>query len=103
MSDGKEETSLPDAGVSRQWMIANATEIRNRGIQIFAVGSDRSNEENLKKITSNESHVIITNQLSQHEDINRFYNSLVTQICPEAPTRPVPSKFNWCMVECEGG
>ena len=48
MSDGKEETSLPDAGVSRQWMIANATEIRNRGIQIFAVGSDRSNKENLK-------------------------------------------------------
>jgi len=77
-------------------------EIRNRGIQIFAVGSDRSNKENLKKITSNESHVIITNQLSQHEDINRFYNSLVTQICPEAPTRPVPSKFDWCMVECEG-
>ena len=27
MSDGKEETSLPDAGVSRQWMIGNATEI----------------------------------------------------------------------------
>jgi len=103
MSDGREETSLPDARISTEWMIGNATEIRNRDIQIFAVGSDRANEENLKKITSNESHVFITNQLSRNEVINRFYNRLVTQICPEAPTLSVPSKFDLCMVECEGG
>ena len=102
VSDGQEETSLLGAAASKQWMIRNATEIRNRSIQIFAVGVGKVNKENLKEITSNESHVFITNQLSKNE-VLRFYNSLVTQVCPEAPTRPVPSKFDWCMVECEGG
>ena len=62
VSDGEEETSLPDAKVSREWMIGNATELKNRGIQIFAIGyGEAVNRTNLNIIASNESDVFITN------------------------------------------
>ena len=99
VSDGQEETSLPDAEVSRQWMIGNATELRSRGIQVFAVGFGDVNQQNLNLIASVEDNVFITNNQLSEEVLNRFYNSLIMQLCPNAPTRPVPSKFDWCMVE----
>jgi len=105
VSDGREETSLPDAGVSRQWMIGNATEIKNREIQVFAIGFGNVNRKNLNIIASSKNNVFATSNQTElsNEVLDRFYNRLVTQICPEAPTRSVPSKFDWCMLEFEEG
>ena len=105
VSDGQEETSLPDAGVSREWMIGNATEIKKRGVQVFAIGFGNVNRANLNIIASSKNNVFATSNQTElsNEVLDRFYNRLVTQICPEAPTRSVPSKFDWCMLECEGG
>ena len=105
VSDGQEETSLPDAGVSREWMIGNATEIKKRGVQVFAIGFGNVNRANLNIIASSKNNVFATSNQSKlsNEVLNSFYNRLVTQICPEAPTRSVPSKFDWCMLECEEG
>ena len=98
VSDGEEETSLPDSKVSIQWMICNATELKHRGIRIFAIGyGEEVNRQNLNCIASNESDVFTTNNPLSNEVLNRFYNRLVTQLCPEAPTRSVPSKFSWLL------
>jgi len=98
VSDGEEETSLPDANASKQWMLCNATELKNRGIRIFAIGFGKEvNRQNLNCIASNEDDVLITNNPLSNEVLNRFYNRLVTQLCPEAPTRSVPSKFAWLL------
>jgi len=93
VSDGQEETSLPDAGVSREWMIGNATEIEDRGVQVFAIGFGNVNQQNLNIIASSENDVFTTSNQAElsNEVLNRFYNRLVTQLCPEAPTRSVPS------------
>ena len=98
VSDGEEEAALPDAKVSREWMIGNATELKNRGVQIFAIGfGEAVNRQNLNIIASNEGDVFATNNPLSNEVLNRFYNRLVTQLCPEAPTRSVPSKFSWLL------
>jgi len=99
VSDGQEETSLPDAGVSREWMIGNATEIKDRGIQVFAIGFGNVNQQNLNIIASSENNVFTTSNQAElsNEVLDRFYNRLVTQLCPEAPTRSVPSKFLWLL------
>ena len=98
VSDGQEESSLPDAGISKEWMDSNATEIKRRGIQVFAVGFGDVNQQNLNMIASNEGNVFITNNQLSDEVLNRFYNRLVTQLCPEAPTRSVPSEFGCCVL-----
>ena len=98
VSNGQEETSLPDAGVSREWMIGNATEIKNRSVQVFAIGFGNVNRQNLNIIASNESNVFtINNQAELSNVLNRFYNRLVKQLCPEAPTHSLPSKFAWLL------
>ena len=99
VSDGQEETSLPDAGVSREWMIGNATEIKERGVQVFAIGFGNVNLENLNIIASSENNVFTTSNQAElsNEVLDRFYNRLVTQLCPEAPTRSVPCKFSWLL------
>jgi len=97
VSDGQEETSLPDAEVSREWMIGNATEVKNRGVQVFAIGFGDVNQQNLNIIASNECNVFITNGQLSEEILNRFTNKLVPQLCPELPTPLVPSKFAWLL------
>ena len=103
VSDGQEETSLPDAEVSREWMIGNATEVKRRGVQVFAIGFGDVNQQNLNVIASNESNVFTTDSQLSSEVLNRFTNKLVGQLRPESlthsepPTRSVPSKFAWLL------
>jgi len=105
VSDGMQESTLLDAKQSRKPMIEYADQLKEKvKAKVFAIGIGNVNRTNLNIIASSKNNVFAIKQAEHsNEVLIRFYNRLVTQICPEAPTSSVPSKFDWCMLECEEG
>jgi len=62
-------------------MIRNATDLKGKGCPSFAVGFGEVNQQNLNIIALNKSNVFITNNQLSEDILNRFYNSLVTELC----------------------
>ena len=68
-------------------------------VEVFAIGfGGWMNLNNLATIASQEGAVIIAEDVGAA--LNRTYNRLITLLCPNIPTRPTPSEFDWCIIEC---